>query len=97
MELIVDLMLPTQGHFSICNQVDDQYKEHSCLIAFMLLMHPFLTWYQSHTMDGTHKKNIHKAQQKKMKIDLGTDHKRSTAQTDLKHRPKKRKRRPRQT
>ena len=25
LELIVDLMLPTQGHFSICNQVDDQY------------------------------------------------------------------------
>ena len=42
MELIVDLMLPTQGHFSICNQVDDQYK-HSCLIVFMLLMHPFST------------------------------------------------------
>ena len=43
MELIVDLMLPTQGHFSICNQVDDQYMEHSCLIVFMLLMHPFST------------------------------------------------------
>ena len=25
MELIVDMMLPTQGNFSICNQVDDQY------------------------------------------------------------------------
>ena len=26
MELIVDLMLPTQGHSSRCNQVDDEYK-----------------------------------------------------------------------
>ena len=35
MEVIVDLMLPTQGHSSICNQVDDEYK-HSlphCLHA----------------------------------------------------------------
>ena len=24
-ELIVDLMLPTQGHSSICKQVDDEY------------------------------------------------------------------------
>ena len=49
---------------------------------------------QSHSIDGTHEKKNHKAQQKKrkkMKIDLGTDPKRSTAQADLKDRPKKKK------
>ena len=46
MELIVDLMLPTQGHFSICIQVDDQLKTrfHHCLHA---ATSPFPTWYQS--------------------------------------------------
>ena len=43
MEVIVDLMLPTQGHSSICNQVNDEYNTllcphlHTCLLASLLL------------------------------------------------------------